>query len=129
MGDIILQPANGVIPNRAEVIQVNTVPPVGDGISEPERGEGSGTGMGVMVQGILQAEEAISEEKKMIDLHFIWDRDGAGERRDLALLQKYLNDIIREIKYMQNTGVMAGEALTITVIGINHALGKLESLR
>lgn len=128
MGDIILQPANGGIPNRAETIPVNTVPPVGDGILEPERGEGSGTGMGGMVQGILQAE-AISEEKKMIDLHFIWDRDGAGERRDLALLQKYLNDIIREIKYMQNTGVMAGEALTITVIGINHALGKLESLR
>jgi len=129
MADIILQPADGGIPNRAEVIQVNTVPPVGDGILEPERGEGSGTGMGVLVQGVLPAGGPVSEEKKVIDLHFIWDRDGAGERRDLALLQKYLKNITREIQYMHNTGIPAGEALTISVLGINNALGKLESLR
>ena len=99
MGDSTLESRDGILANRTSPIQVGAVPKTGNGISDQGRGGPSGQAMGSMVQGFINTS---SKEEREIDheIHFTFDKDTPGTRRDCALLERYLKQVMREHKYL-----------------------------
>lgn len=130
MGDTTLDQRNGIKPDRAQAFQVNTVPSNRDGIYDQDRGQRSGHAVGSVVPGFFRPQNKEEEEIQVTgDLHFLFDKDTPATRRDCALLEKYLKDILRNHRFMCNADFDSGICMTQTVLNINNALGRLKTLR
>ena len=130
MGDTTLEQRNGLESNRAKAFQVNTVPSNRDGIYDQDRSKRSGHAVGGLVPGFIRTENEEKEEIQVTeDLHFLFDQDTPATRRDCALLEKYLKDILRNHRFMCNADFDSGICITQTVLNINNALGRLKTLR
>ena len=129
MGDSTLEQRDGILADWTSPIQVDTVPRIGDGISDKARSRSSSEAMGSMDEGLVCSSPEEKERSLDHELHFTFDMDTPGTRRDCALIEKYLKDILRNHKYMINAGFESGPTITQTVFNIINALGQIKSIK